>query len=231
LKAGIISQAKGSAYIEMGKTKVICSVYGPREIAKRLDFRINGQIYCDFKFAPFACKLRKGFQQDSEERDLSQVLKQALEPAVCLHKFPKAQVDIFVVVLNNDGGAFSGAITAAGVALANAGIPMYDVLLGCSLHCNNDQLLLDPTGSEENELISSSSKDSSSRIGNVTLGLMPSLQQVTSLIQDGAIEKTVAIQAIKSLIDHCHQLHPIVQQVLLKNWKREMRDKVTTEKK
>lgn len=108
LKVGVISQAKGSAYIEMGKTKVICAVYGkllildihvtfklsltstffcsygPREIAKRLDFGISGRIYCELKYAPFSCQFRKQWHPDGEERDLSQVLKQALEPAVCL---------------------------------------------------------------------------------------------------------------------------------------------------
>lgn len=35
LKAGVVSQAKGSAYIEVGATKVIVSVFDPREIPKQ----------------------------------------------------------------------------------------------------------------------------------------------------------------------------------------------------
>lgn len=230
LKADVISQAKGSAYLEMGNTKIICAVYGPREIVKRLDFSINGQLYCEFKYATFACRLRRQFQQDNEEKDLSRVLKQALEPAVCLYKFPKAQVDVFVTVLDNDGGAFSGAITAAGVALANAGIPMYDLLIGSSLCSSHENLVLDPTESEETGLQNDSDGDSTC-CGNVTLGLMPSLQQVTCLIQDGVIEKHVLVQAIKSLTDYCHQLHPHIQKILLKHWKKEVRDKEKTGKK
>ena len=35
MKTGVISQAKGSAYLEQGSTKVVCGVYGPREIPRR----------------------------------------------------------------------------------------------------------------------------------------------------------------------------------------------------
>lgn len=40
LKLNVISKAKGSAYIEMGNTKVIVSVFDPREIPnKQNNFR------------------------------------------------------------------------------------------------------------------------------------------------------------------------------------------------
>ncbi|KAJ3637623.1 hypothetical protein MTP99_001066 [Tenebrio molitor] len=36
MKAGVVSHAKGSAYIELDKTKVIVSVFDPREIPNRI---------------------------------------------------------------------------------------------------------------------------------------------------------------------------------------------------
>lgn len=35
LRCGLVSQAKGSAYIEAGDTKVMCCVYGPRETERK----------------------------------------------------------------------------------------------------------------------------------------------------------------------------------------------------
>lgn len=84
LKTGIISQAKGSAYIEMGDTKVVCSVFDPREIHNKNDYCTHGELFCEFKFAPFSCKKRKIHQQDANEKEYSLILKRALEPAVCL---------------------------------------------------------------------------------------------------------------------------------------------------
>ena len=44
LSSGVISQAKGSAYIEQGKTKVMVGVFGPREVQRRSDFRMAGAL-------------------------------------------------------------------------------------------------------------------------------------------------------------------------------------------
>ncbi|TVG09582.1 Exosome complex component MTR3 [Bagarius yarrelli] len=34
-RCGLVSQAKGSAYLEAGNTKIMCSVYGPREAERK----------------------------------------------------------------------------------------------------------------------------------------------------------------------------------------------------
>jgi len=89
LKTGIVSQAKGSAYIEMGNTKVICSVFDPREIPNKTGFCMQGELFCEFKFASFSHRKRKLHQQDAEEKEYSLILQRALEPAVCLvYNFP-----------------------------------------------------------------------------------------------------------------------------------------------
>ena len=84
LKAGAVSQAKGSCYMEMKNTKVICAVYGPREVPRRDGFIINGQLRCEFKFATFASEVRHGHLTSHPEKDLALQVQQALEPAVCL---------------------------------------------------------------------------------------------------------------------------------------------------
>jgi len=84
LKTGIISQAKGSAYIEMGDTKVICSVFDPREVHNKTGYCVKGELFCEFKFASFSHRKRKLHQQDAEEKEYSLILQRALEPAVCL---------------------------------------------------------------------------------------------------------------------------------------------------
>lgn len=84
LKTGVVSKAKGSAYIEMGDTKVVCSVFDPREVPNKSGYCVQGEIYCEFKFAPFSCQKRKIHQQNAEEKQYSLILQRALEPAVCL---------------------------------------------------------------------------------------------------------------------------------------------------
>ena len=58
------------------------------------------------------------------------------------HQFPKAQVEVYVLVLENDGSALAASLTCAGLALADASIPMHDLVLGASLvsYLESDEL-------------------------------------------------------------------------------------------
>lgn len=82
MRVGILNRAKGSAYVEYQNTKVVCSVFDPREIPNRSEYSVNGELYCEFKFAPFSTAKRRGFIRDAEEREYGVSLRRALEPAV-----------------------------------------------------------------------------------------------------------------------------------------------------
>ena len=85
MRTGVISQAKGSAYVEQGGTKIICGVYGPREIPRRSDFSMKGLLTCRVQRTPFACPRRRppgGLDED--ERETAVILKEALEATVAL---------------------------------------------------------------------------------------------------------------------------------------------------
>lgn len=158
MKIGVVTQAKGSAYVEYNNTKVVCSVFDPREIPNRNEYSVNGELYCEFKFAPFGTMKRRAYVRDAEEKEYSINLRRALEPAVmrvsftffasrelecvrCVnlllfavqHTFPNFQVDIYVLVLENDGSPLAAAITCANLAIANASVPMYDLVTGVTM--------------------------------------------------------------------------------------------------
>lgn len=213
LKTGVVSQAQGSAYIEQEGTKVICAVYGPRAVVKKEEFSMKGQLTCEFKFTTFSCEKRRQYQQDSEEKDYSVQLLEALEPAVLLHKFPKAQVNIYVTVLQNDGSALAASVTCASVAMADAGVEMYDLVTGCSARLAGDSILLDPCTHEEY----SSKEHSAVNNGSVTVGLMPSLNQISAVTSKGEIQFEHMKRAITKCVEMCVQLYPVCQQSLVKS--------------
>lgn len=212
LKAGIISQARGSAYIEQNETKVMCAVYGPREVTKKEEFSMKGQLTCEFKFATFSCRVRRQYQQDNEERDYSCQLQDALEPAVRMDKFPKAQVNVYVTVLQNDGSPLAASLTCASVALANAGIEMYDLVVGCSARITPSEVFIDPTESEDYK----AENDNEAGNGSVTLGLMPSLNQVSAITSKGEVEFELLNKGTKQCVDVCQKLYPVLQQAVAK---------------
>lgn len=55
VRCGMVSQAKGSAYIEAGKTKVMCCVYGPRETERKDETDMKCGRYVVFKSMYLKC--------------------------------------------------------------------------------------------------------------------------------------------------------------------------------
>lgn len=128
IKNDVISKASGSCYIEMGDTKVICGVYGPREAGSKGLYSESGRLVVDFKYAPFSLPLWREQRQTAQERDTCRIIEQALSPSVMLDKFPKAVVDIYINVLEADGGEVAAAVSCASLALASAGIQLFDLV-------------------------------------------------------------------------------------------------------
>ncbi|KAK3930577.1 Exosome complex component MTR3 [Frankliniella fusca] len=216
VKTGVVSQAKGSAYIELNNTKVICSVFDPREIPNRVEYSQHGELYCVLKFAPFSCAMRRAHQQDSEEKELSLNLKRALEPAVCRHEFPNFQVDIYVLILESDGGTLAASITCAGLALADAHVPMYDLVTAASLGVVRGVLVKDPT-EEEEKVCREELEGINQNHGLITVSLMGAHTQITQMWQTGSMTTTCVSESLTHLIQSCEEIYPIAQRCLVKS--------------
>ena len=210
MKVGIITKAQGSVYLEMGNTKLTAAVYGPKEIVKREEFSLKGKVFCEFKFMPFAkvhyCEPRQNF----EEKIISKCICDAMEGVILLERFPKAQVDISVQVIEDGGGALPLALTAASVALANANIEMKDLVVGTTLrYFGADDLLVDPTAEEEH------GRHSKFQGGaGLHMAVLPSLSQISYLKQTGKIEQTQARDCIETSWEACLRLATGIKSLL-----------------
>ncbi|MBU1111364.1 MAG: exosome complex exonuclease Rrp41, partial [Nanoarchaeota archaeon] len=129
-KAGVIPNANGSAYFKAGNTIAYAAVYGPRELIPRfLQDPKTGLIRCHYNMLPFSGsgdRIRPGNKRRSQE--ISMVMQSALNLVVDLKDFPNSVVDIFVEFPQTDAGSRCAAISAAAIALADAGIPMKDMI-------------------------------------------------------------------------------------------------------
>ncbi|RUS17431.1 ribosomal protein S5 domain 2-type protein [Endogone sp. FLAS-F59071] len=207
LKTGLINQANGSAYIELDKTKLACAVYGPRQ-TKKQTFSNKGLLNCELKFATFSCAKRRGHQRDAQEKEYSQILSESLAPAVRLDLLPKSTVDVFVTVLENGGtsSCIAAAVTAASVALADAGIEMLDQVAASSAVFTQDQILMDPSAEEENH-----------QKGLLVVSYMPSINEVTHVLQTGETEGSVTVQAVEQCIDACSKIYGVMSAALIES--------------
>ncbi|XP_076633534.1 exosome complex component MTR3 [Colletes latitarsis] len=217
LRTGIVSQAKGSAYIEMGNTKVVCSVFDPREVPNKNGYCMQGEIYCEFKFAPFSCQKRKIHQQNAEEKQYSLMLQRALEPAVCLHEFPNFQVDVYAMVLDNDGSSLAAAIMAASIALANAGVPMFGLVTASTVGVYRNQFLIDPTDIEEVICNTLAEQQGDFNHGIITLASLPQHSQISEVFLIGSIDTDFVLRATEMLASANKNICPVLQQCLVKS--------------
>ena len=67
-----------------------------------------------------------------------------------VEQFPRAQIDVFIEVLQADAGTRIAGLTAASVALASAGIPMRDLVVGCTAGKVEGKIVLDLCKEEDN---------------------------------------------------------------------------------
>ncbi|KAH9298954.1 hypothetical protein KI387_030636, partial [Taxus chinensis] len=179
LKTGAVNAAAGSAYAEFGSTRVMVSVFGPRESKKAQIYSDTGRLNCSVSFTTFATPIRGRLSQGTEHKEYSAMLHKALEGAVMLNTFPKTTVDVFALVLESGGGDLPVVITCASLALADAGIMMFDLVTAVSVSSIGRDLIIDPTSEEENR-----------QDGGLMVACTPSRNEITQLIINGEWSST-----------------------------------------
>jgi exosome complex component RRP41 len=204
LEVGVIPNADGSAYIEQGKNKILAAVYGPREVhPKHLALQDRTVLKCRYHMAPFSVQERKSPAPSRREIELSKVIRESLEPAVFTEYYPRTMVDVFIEVLQADGGTRCASITAAALALADSGIPMRDLVVACAAGKVENTIVLDLMDTED-------------KVGSadVPVALMPNLNAVTLLQMDGILTREEFETAVNMALEGCKKIYPIQKEAL-----------------
>ncbi|CAD5194801.1 exosome complex component RRP41-like [Musa acuminata AAA Group] len=200
LRTGAANAASGSAYAEFGATKVIVSVFGPRESKKAMMYSGTGRLNCNVSYTTFSTPVRG---QGSDHKEYSSMLHKALEGAIILETFPKTTVDVFALVLESGGGDLPVIVTCASLALADAGIMMYDLVASVSVSCFGRNLVIDPTSEEE-----------ACQDGTLMITCMPARNEVTQLMLTGEWTTAKINEAMELCLDACSKLAEIMRSCL-----------------
>ncbi len=139
---GALERPDGSARFSHDDTRLLVSVYGPVE-AKRSRENPTEAIL------DVALRPRVGLPGPAE-REIEQLLVQALRHIVVLAAYPRTAISVVVQVLASDGSLLAVAMHGVCVALMHAGVPMRGMMGSCAIAVSADgDLLLDPTADEE----------------------------------------------------------------------------------
>jgi exosome complex component RRP41 len=204
VEVGILGNADGSAYIEQGKNRILAAVYGPREIhPKHQALPDRAALRCRYHMAPFSVQERKSPAPSRRELEISKVMREALEPSIFTEYFPRTAIDLFVEVLQADGGTRCAGITVASLALADAGIPMRDLVSACAAGKVEGRLVLDLNDLEDK-----------GGEADMPVAYLPSVNVVSLLQMDGMLTAEEFEQVLNMGIEGCKQISLIQKEAL-----------------
>ncbi|KAL8697203.1 MAG: hypothetical protein Q9201_007248 [Fulgogasparrea decipioides] len=223
--------ADGSSYLEMGNTKVICTVSGPSE-GRRGGASgggsgggdANASVQVEVGIAGFSGvdRKRRG-RGDKRTSEMQMAIANAFSDSLFTHLYPHSTILITLHVLSQDGSILAACLNAATLALIDAGVPMSDYIVACtsgstSSYSSNDEAadpLLDLNGMEEQELPFLT-------VGTLGAGEKVSVLVMESRVQVGRLEGMLAVG-----VDGCKQVREILDQVIRRHGKRILESVVT----
>ncbi len=212
-KAGVIARADGSAWFKTGKTIAYAAVYGPKILHPRfMQDPARGLLRCHYNMMPFSGsgdRVRPGRSRRSQE--ISLVTQKALLPVVKLDDFPNAVVDVFIEFPQTDAGSRCAGITAASIALADAGLIMKDLVAAVSVGRVDDMALVDMNYAEE------SYEDGP--VADIPIAMIPGTGEITLLQMDGNISREMLLKALELGKDALMRINKIQQEALKARYK------------
>lgn len=150
---GVVTGADGSAYLECGLTKVIAYVHGPTHGKKRSTSSPDkASVVAEYMTATFGTidrKRKSKGDRTSQERSLW--IQRIFEHAILTDQFPRSQIEIYVEVLQQDGSPVSTAVNAVTLALIDAGIPLRDLVVACTVGAIDNKTVLADLNNAESE--------------------------------------------------------------------------------
>jgi exosome complex component RRP41 len=207
-RVGVLKKADGSAFFRLGNTMAVAGVYGPKKVHPRHAEEAETAILrTKYSMAPFSTETRSRPGHSRRSTEISLVTRQALEPVLFLEEFPKTAIDVHIEVLQADASTRCVGINAASLALADAGVPMRDLIASCSAGIVEGKVVLDVGGKEDTE-------------GDLDLPIAyyPRKNMITLLQMDGLAKSEDVKKLISLSIKGCEKIYEKQKQALKKKY-------------
>ena len=179
IQTGVVPVADGSCRMTWGTNEAIVAVYGPMEAhPRKIQRQDRAVLDVAYNMAPFSTtdRIRPGFNRRS--REISKVTKDALESVVLLDLYPRSKIRVNIEIISAEAGTRCVGLTAASVALADAGIPMTDLVVSVASGKVNDVVVCDLNKEEDNY-----------GEADLPMGILPNTGELVFLQMDGDLSQ------------------------------------------
>ena len=208
LEVGVLDKADGSAYIEHGRNKILAAVFGPREAhPKHIALADRAVVRCRYHMAPFSTDERKSPAPSRREQELSKVIRESLEPSIMSEYYPRSSIDIFIEVLQADAGTRCAGITSASLALADAGIPLRELVAACAAGKIEGKVVLDLSDVEDKK-----------GDADLPIAYMPRSNAIGLLQMDGSMTEDELKQALDMGVGACRTIYEMQKDALRRKY-------------
>ncbi|MBI4018435.1 MAG: exosome complex exonuclease Rrp41 [Candidatus Aenigmarchaeota archaeon] len=208
-QVGILKKADGSAFFRLGNTTAIAGVYGPRKVHPKHDEEAERAILrTRYSMAAFSTTERSRPGPSRRSQEISKVTREALMPVIFLEEFPKTAIDVHIEILQADASTRVAGINAASLALADAGVPMTDLVASASAGKVAGHVVLDVAGKEDTE-------------GELDLPVAYYKRRnlITLLQMDGLAKAEEVKEIIKLAIRGCEKVHAVQKEALKRKYR------------
>lgn len=198
LRTSLIYGANGSSFYERAFSKIVVSVHGPRPLSKASQgYSPTAILSVDFKYAPFAAARRTGYLKTTRERAIGQLIATALQSSVLTKLYPKSEIALNILVLEEpaDGEleTIAASVTAASAAIADAGIECIDLVAGAVIRT--------PPSEEE-------------KGKGLVIGYMPHREEMTMMYMTGTGDKGQVENMIADATEQAKLVNLVLNKVL-----------------
>jgi len=208
IEAGVLNRADGSAYVEWGENKVMAAVYGPREVHPRhLQQNDKAIVQCRYNMAAFSVDERKRPGLDRRSQEISKVISEAFESVLFVEEYPRTSIDVYIEVLQANAGTRCAGIVAASVALADAGIPMADLIPAVAVGKIAGHIALDLRKEEDNY-----------GEADLPMALVPRSGRLVLLQMEGHMTAEELRQALDLGVRGCRKIYDLQREALRRRY-------------
>ncbi len=209
LQAGVVPRADGSCYLEWGQNKVIAAVYGPKEcLPRHTASPLKARLNFFYRMATFSVPDRKNPRPGRREIEISKICGEALERAVFMEQFPNTAIEVHVEILDSNAGTRIAGLTAAAVALADAGIPMRGMVAGCTVGKAGGHVMIDVSKDEE---------DAPDAV-DIPMAILSNTNEIVLLQMDGLLRKDEWEKALPLAMEGCRKVAQLQEAALKKRF-------------
>jgi exosome complex component RRP41 len=128
---------------------------------------------------------------------------------ILTEQFPRASIDISIEVLEAEAGTRCAGVTAASVALADAGIPMKSLVAACAAGKVAGKVVLDLKKEEDNY-----------GDADLPVAVVEHTGDISLMQLDGDMSMDEFDQAFKLAVSGCGKLHKLQREALKKKYER-----------